>query len=758
MPEEISPDIGTVGVKSKVNADRHRTPREGIYDNQWLKNTFIIGGDEKNAYNKWLMANRFFSTADLKSTETMPGLNIAINPQPQFTRFADIIRPGAIRQRDLHDIRKTGLPNYGVITTPGPLGFGMGRCYSESIDDNQQRVFIRFGEPQYTTIFFWLASTFDIHKAVLFKRGFISRTLITVVHAAATFFAVAAAPMLFLGKIVLSMIIQPGKFISLRDNMYTYWTVVETILNKIYVKRTNAPFFMQDFVRGQDSTIDRPMAISASYVNSLNKLVPGIIDESTGRISVHAIALRGQMAFNRMMRDQMDDNGEPFDLTEDVSNYRITEDGKHDTHFASINNRSSTFTKWFLEFAYENVGNDYEKALSSRTWVDDIEDYARRLGGAADNITLDEEDEIMFRSAHNEASTTTDGDPLPVDLGNREISQSWEAIDRANRYDKLTNGTYDKYGDYLASALSEGAAFLVLNVEPTGSVGESFSNSADSNPIESAFNAMSSKVRTLFNTAAGVTEIPLLGDAIKLGAEAVGTFLSGATMGLANPLLALAYGTTLSLPKSWNSSTAALPSASYKIRLTSPYNNAYSQLFNMYLPLAAIMAGSLPRATGRDTHTAPFMLQLFDRGRVNIPYGMVESLNITRGVSNLAFNRTGQPNAIDVDLSIIDLQNVVSLDIDGSGIFTRAMAQLSPDFTDTNLDNYVSTLTGVDVYTMYYTVPRTRLKLAERQMTLKALFTDKAAHSNWLVGSIPGLSTFQRVIGNSWQTEAQKNR
>jgi hypothetical protein len=215
----------------------------------------------------------------------------------------------------------------------------------------------------------------------------------------------------------------------------------------------------------------------------------------------------------------------------------------------------------------------------------------------------------------------------------------------------------------MMSELSEGAAFAVFNVEYTGSIGESFSNSFGSNPLESTFNSISSKARNLTDLMSSAANIPVVGDAMKFAADAGAKILSEASFGLANPLLALAYGVNITMPKVWESSSATLPRASYKMKLISPYGNSYSQFFNIYLPMAMILAGSLPRSTGATSYTYPFFCQLFDRGRTNIQLGMIESVSFTRGTSNLGFSRAGHPNAIDVDLSIANLDEMIAVDV-----------------------------------------------------------------------------------------------
>ena len=310
--------------------------------------------------------------------------------------------------------------------------------------------------------------------------------------------------------------------------------------------------------------------------------------------------------------------------------------------------------------------------------------------------------------------------------------------------------TYDKYKEYALAELSQGGAFAVFNVDSTGSVGESFSNSHTANPLEATFNAISSKARNLGNWLSSATDIPIIGDFMSLAADTGAMILSKRSFGIANPLLALAYGVNVSMPKIWESSSATLPRASYKMKLISPYGNAYSHLFNIYLPLSMILAGSLPRSTGNSSYASPFFCQSFDRGRANIQVGMIDNVSITRGTSNLPFSRNGHANAIDVDFSVANMDEIVSVDVSSNGVISKGLAALSPNFSDSPFTAYMNTITGVDVYTQVYRLPMIRLKLAERTMAIKSIINpDPAAMAAFVVNKMPFEGLSKAILGNN---------
>lgn len=703
--------------------DRNKTTDsiDQTFDRDWLKTTFIISDQEISSgdeYKKWIRKNRYVSSADYKFTCTAPGMNMAVNPKPQFTRYADIRSKGKITSR-------------ADITTQqhltGEFGAGMGRYYSEAIDDNAQRIFLRFGVPKYMPLLFWMTKAFDINSAVMQNRGVISSALLTGVNIVSTVFAVVAAPLLAVGMFLANACINNNRFYSVNPTMYLYWAAVEDILNSLVTRRTLLPHILTEYAFKVDAKINQEQNININTVDTLNKLLPGIVD-SKGRISVFALALKAQSIFNDVLNTDYE-KGQSNNSSLDFTNYPLSGTQSlegHDTYVSNKQGDASFFTKYLFRNAYELLGHKDAKT----------------------NISEQDKASIKNMTNTDPFFTTTNGELIntKVDPNKKETLD-----DKLAANVKAKKSTWDNYKEYLLAELSEGAAFAVFNVEHTGSVGESFSNSFMANPIEATFNSISSKARSVGNILSSATDFPIIGDVMSVAAAAAATVVSNSTFGIANPLLALMYGLNVEMPKTWESSSANLPRASYKIKLISPYGNPYSQLFNIYLPLSMLMAGSLPRSTGKSSHTSPFCCQLFDRGRVNISLGMIESLSITRGTSNLAFTKAGKPNAIDVDISIANMDNILSIDTPSGGLLDNVANLLNPDFSETPFTDYLNTITGLDIYHQVYKIPMMRLKIAERIMKA-GVVTDPAALAAFTVDKLLFADTAKQILGNSWST------
>lgn len=710
-------------VTNKTDRSKQTDSLSNTVDSSWLKSSFIlkdsdiINGAE---YSEFIKKNRYYSTADLKFTCTSPGMNMAVNPKPQFTRYCDPRRKGKVTSR----------PDITVNTRGHQYGLGMGSYYSEAIDDNQQRIFMRFGTPQFMPLLAWITRSFDVDKAILQNRGVITGTFLDAVNIVSKFFVVMTAPFISLGMMLGNALVMSSRFYSVKDNMYTYWATVENLMNALVARRTMVPMVYQDYSHKLDNTMGREQKVTAPFIKGLSELIPDIIDEETGRISVFAIALRSQAAFNKMLKDDLDKN-QSKKLSEDFTGYQLTGNSSHDTYFSNSKGEPSKFADHFFKTAHKFL-------------MDGNADEQVETTDAAGNT---QSSFISF----NPLYTGPDGKPLTLTLDPNDPTASADSVIADNIQSKKSS--YEKYKEYVLAELSEGMAFAVFNVENTGSISESFSSSTSANPIEATFNSISSKARNLTTMLSSATDIPIIGDVMKLAADAGAIIASNATFGLANPLLALAYGVNVTMPKVWENSSASLPRASYKIKLISPYGNSYSQLFNIYLPLSMILAGSLPRSTGNSSYTSPFVCQLFDRGRTNIQLGIVDNVSITRGTANLPFSRNGHANAIDIDLSIANLDEIISVDVNSNGVISKLTDALNPNLTDTPMTSYLNTITGVDVYTQIYRIPMLRLKLAERTMQVKSVLNgDMSAFAAFTTSAMPGEGLAKLILGNNQAT------
>lgn len=290
----------------------------------------------------------------------------------------------------------------------------------------------------------------------------------------------------------------------------------------------------------------------------------------------------------------------------------------------------------------------------------------------------------------------------------------------------------NKLKDSWIAELRDGSAFVNFAVsvpEPS----ESFSNSVKEAPIAEKFNGASAAMRDLrFSMADG----NIVGDIQKTVTGALTSFLAGAadSVGLGGVFNSLAGEALADIPKVWDNSSAELTTNSYRLRLVSPYGNKLSVALDVLLPLSMLLAGALPRSTGKQSYSSPFLCRLFSQGVTDVKLGMITSLNIRRGTNNIKWTADNLTNAIDVDFTVTNLDNLIHIPVMDSltsgGIF-RFFDEDSA-FTD-----YMGALSGMSLFDTYYAAPRFKLAWAKTMANKSSAFTP-AALANWAAGTTPG--------------------
>lgn len=230
--------------------------------------------------------------------------------------------------------------------------------------------------------------------------------------------------------------------------------------------------------------------------------------------------------------------------------------------------------------------------------------------------------------------------------------------------------------------------YVGFRIEKGTDASETVNNTTGESQIASTINAKASAGRDKqFSSAGGKLGIP--------GLDQVIGFTKGAIEGIGANIGAGAATTIVSgngfydIPEVWKSSSFT-KSYSFSIQLRAKYGDPVSIYQSIYIPLAMLLAAALPRGTGKNTYTSPFILEAYSRGMFAIPLGIIESLSIRRGLAEFGWTHSFFPTAVDVTINIKDLSPAFFLSL----ATARDMVSFK---ANTTMEEYMATLSGLNI-------------------------------------------------------------
>jgi hypothetical protein len=676
--------------------------RMRMTDHDWLRQTFMIshgtqlseGGNPSQEDVEFRA--RFFTTANLKFSDTTIGGNVVMNPAPQFTRYADPRVKGLYRN-----------------------GEGMGRFYSEAIDDNKRVITMTFGVPQFNSLSSFYRGFYDHHAATVARTGRAPSIFYTAGQAIG-FVAGFLSPWLVLYSLgsafIRSAMNQPSsKYYFFRPSMASYWNAVSGIANDIAVKTQLISRKMADPQKTPGDV--RTSALDDEDLKEINKHIYSVLDsydENSGEangINVYAVATRYQRmqraAFNAL-EQYYSTRSLPGDFA-----YSATEEGNVMLQHVSdaVSNKDVRRPK--------RTFNEY-----LRQWTSGNSPGVMKGAG--------EPPKTEKTAEGSQPQGTTDFlSEKSINQGNEDEKKGW--------------------WEFLMAELDDGAQYVSFRVENTGDATESFANQVGESEISAKINSISGSARsTRFSMADGNIDDSIVGKVVGGVATAVKDLAMGAANSLGiDGIAALGGNAFADIPKMWLQSTSNLPKMSYRVRLTSPYGNRYSKFVNLWLPLSMLLAGSLPLSAGPHAYASPFLCQLFDRGRAQTRLGMIDSISVTRGMNNLAFNKIGEPMSIEVSFTVVELSNILHMPI-AKSFNPITDASISAIFDNESLyHDYIATLTSLSLAEQIYVGERLKIGVTKYLKNLDSWFSvPHAMNALGDLGPMRAFSAFFPGIAN----------
>jgi len=647
-----------------------------VIDTDWVKSRFMVPDESLSELDRTL---RYMTNTDKKFTDTSLGGNIMINPKPQFTRYCDPRAIGVIGERDEVSIYNES------------ADIGMGDYYSRAIDDNQQIVYLQFGLPKFNSLSDFFLRAVDYEDSVIANTGR-SPLAYEIGQGLGVLMMLAAFPLV-------SIIVWSVKYVAkilggdnvfkyyyLEPQMHMYWGTVSTIATMI---ATELGILIPTLMPPKDSkktNIGLPVELDKEDMEEMAKLLPGLVDPKTNYIDVFAVATKAQYRANRRR----------------VLEYQALKEGKITPE--------EVMTRVPKE-------NDKELKEVSKGVITEVSEWVNYHFTFADYLKsakpIFNKQGDLKNTVNNDTKECDTPDP---NLNKRKSDGTIDIPEKDDpMFDKIVDSVSNWGGNFIStfdSAVRGGGAYAIFGVNYTGPASESFSNSVTDIETGGQIKQLARKSRDLkFNLAGGnvIGGVDIAGHVKDLMAGA----LDSVTYGLSSVVSTLTGGGYIDIPKKWDDSTFSKNSTSYKMELRSVYGDTISRMTNLYVPLSMILAGVMPLATGKSSYTSPYLASLFSKGIENSSLGMITSVTITRGTSNLAFNKERHPLGIDIEFTYTDFSNIITSPVPSSlfqSFFNTSVEDGTP------LSEYISVIGSRDILKNRYSASRADLKLSRKAM------------------------------------------
>ena len=691
----------------------------------------------------------FKSNAHVKFQDSSLGGSFVINPKPQFTRYADV------RANDLlypfiklnaRDGKDNGYGYHDLMPARG-----LGRYYSESLDDNKQMVYLQFGVPKFNGLvsFFMNSVSYeDAYIATYARRPYIYQCIKLVTDVARWVLFPVISGLVYLGKFGMQLLVgnKPYMYYYLEPAMHSYWSTVNTVATHMGLsmgllgslfdhsdEQTATGDTDKEHVKIRGEIIKpnatkeekakvllngRGFKVNRDYVKKLNAAFGSstekFIDPDTGFVDVYYMATRHQQRANTILKNKI--AAEEGKLAKDGSKEDLT--GAIANLYSGANKNPDTFyVKWFDN--WNIIASGYKEDMLSINTSNSVLTVSEpdNIGGGP--VSKEEpvrkegetQDEAQDREDNIKAANYANSLPKqPGKSGNFfDWSTGFFSWDSSKfipacvewfgkTWAGIKTGVGNLYDHAFATvdAVARGAAsFLILQVNYTGGSSESFSNSTGEIQTGGAIKGFSQAMKhKRFSFSGGVTGIDII-DSITQGAmQVINGVLDSVTFGLSNVLRGLVLGSIVDMPKIWEDSSMSLPNVTYTMDLVSPYANPLSRFQNIIVPLATLLAGTLPIKAGKAAYTSPFLCSCYSKSVQHIRLGMITDLSITRGINNLAYCNDRTPNGITVSFTVTDFAPKLAAPINPTmwGNFSPIIEEETP------LGDYFNVIGGRDLW------------------------------------------------------------
>lgn len=602
------------------------------------------------------------------------------------SKFYDTSLGGNLSLNPLPQFTPTADIRSGTLTSSS----GMGEIYSEEFDDAQYRVVFQFGVPEFNSIATFGSSAYNPALATLVNRGESSGWLYKIGYAVGFMFTLPLQALFGLHALATRAISfitgNPySKFCYLKPTMPLYLNAATVIYNELLVNMG----ITQANITGSDT-------LSQDEVALLSKSLPDVIQsketkngEVLNGVSLYSMANRAQRLADEHHR-KMD---------------KIATTAKTPEALVESVNKEMSRPKADLRARYNNHADYVNSYMNS-----------------------------SFSKAKLKPITFPDSETTPgAGPDTTAAPEKPTGNDSVGAYVRAKGSSWM---DHMMAELHDGSAFVSFRIN-SGNPTETFNNQIERSSLQDKLNGVSGAARDIRYSLA---EGNIIGGVQQAMVQGVKDIISGAldSVGLAG-LVGLAGDAYVDIPKMWKDATAEMARMTFTLRLGGPYGCKDAIALHIYPMVSYLLAGVLPRSTGKNSYSAPFHCRVFSQGVCDYKYAMIESMTFTRGSSNIGWTVDGLNHNIDVSFTVVSLDSIMHMPVmdrfGPGGIFSA--------FDEDNMfTDYLSTLSALPLSSSYYFSPRFKLAWAKTVQNWES-YTSPEHITSWAggttIGKIAGL-------------------
>lgn len=628
--------------------------------------------------------------------DTRVGGNEAINCLWQFNRDDDIV----------HTVLRT------ADSAGEGVGTGMGRVYAATHQQNQTLCWFTFGVPYFTPLARFYKSAFNTTLIELNNNGWTNRVTGDLGRLFGHTLTLAVAFPLIPIKWFVELSRQNSnnyridRFYELRGRMQLYYEYVDGILAHWLVA---VGLYGNKASAHQTFGIDRA-GLEASVPDALKATGASIWDIVRRRAL--AAGLVPENNHSRLLQTLADENNTDLDSEYDQMIKNTLFKAPDDVQ--QFDDVTKSMMETSVQEDNQNGGaNSVEQATVADQQVTTDSQPTSTVGGEMEEMfKMDPLDFVAYSEIS--ANRGSVAEELRLENGSGSSGTGGSSSGGETLFESAWNDRSANWLEVFKKSALGATQFVGFRITRDTDSSESFSNSTSPSEFAEDYN---SKVRSMQSkkiatgtgggtinwfagddSAIGNFVQSLTQDVISVAQGAMDAIKSVDFTGLTDVNSAVFKGAFIDIPEQYSSSDFN-KSHSITLQLRSPYGDLVSIYQSIIVPLACILAGCLPRASGANSYTQPFLCRCYCKGRFSVPMGIFESVSIKRGDSEYGWTYDDLPTAIDVTISIKDMSPIMYMAIAAGGLKSIWGA-------DNAFNEYILTLAGAGLFDRISTLAR----------------------------------------------------